>query len=74
MRTSGATERMYPDPVYREKMYHLRNQAVRESLPLGIPAKPNKIRARVMDATVVLLRDYRDWKLLYGLDGGGFPI
>lgn len=48
---AGATERMYPDPVYRKKMFRLRNQAVSESLRLGIPAKPIKIRARVADGT-----------------------
>jgi hypothetical protein len=48
---SGATERMYPDPAYREKMYRFRNQAVNESLRLGIPAKPIKVRARVADGS-----------------------
>lgn len=48
---SGATERMYPDPAYREKMYLLRNQAVSESLRQGIPAKPIKIKARVSDGS-----------------------
>lgn len=49
--TAGATERMYPDPAYRAKMYRLRNQAVSESLRLGKPAKAIKIRARIADGS-----------------------
>lgn len=48
---AGATERMYPDPAYRKKMFFLRNQAVSESLRLGMPAQPIKIRVRVADGT-----------------------
>jgi hypothetical protein len=46
-----ATKRLYPDPVYRAKMFRLRNKAANESLRSGTQAKPIKVRARVADGS-----------------------
>lgn len=46
-----ATKRLYPDPIYRAKMFRIRNKAAIESLRLGTSAKPIRVRARVADGT-----------------------
>jgi PAS domain-containing protein len=46
-----ATERLYPDPVYRAECYRRRQQAVAEAEMEGRPSRPIKLSVRVADGS-----------------------